>query len=172
MGGITAATGNNLLYGTNGYLSVGAVDLGATEGDFQVEWGAEHYYPDLAQALGPLAGTGKVSNAFFRLKATLAEFGWTNLSAILAELGADSSGSSYKFGGGVLNAPVELQNVTLLGLTRNDNKPVKITLPVCYVEVDSIAFSKAKEATLPVTFIGLYTTTDPKKLPGFIEIGK
>ena len=53
-----------------------------------------------------------------------------------------------------------------------DDKPVKITLPVCYVEVDSIAFSKAKEATLPVTFIGLYTTTDPKKLPGFIEIGK
>ncbi len=172
MGGISSSTPNNILYGNNGYMTVGSTDLGATEGDFSVEWGAGHYYPDLAQALGPLAGTGKINEGFFRLKVTLAEFGWTNLSAILAELGADSSGSSYKFGAGTLNTPVEVSNVILLGLTRNDSKAVKVTLPIAYVEVDSIAFGKGKEATLAVTFVGLYTTTDYNKLPGYIEIGK
>jgi len=172
MGGISASTGNNILYGNNGYMMVGAVDLGATVGDFSIEWGVEHYYPDIAQSLGELAGTGKIARGFFRMKATLAEFGWTNLSAILAELGADSSGSSYKFGGGTLNNPVELSNVKLEGLTRNDNKPLRATIPVAYVEVDSISFGRAKEATLPVTFFGLYTLTDYNKLPGFLEFGK
>ena len=172
MGGISALTSNTVLYGTNAYMTANSVDLGATVGDFSAEWGAGHYYPDLAQALGPVAGTGKVNEGFFRLKVTLAEFGWTNLSAILAELGADSSGSSYKFGGGSLGTPVELTNVILLGITRNDGKAVKVTLPKCYVEVDAIAFSKAKESTLPVTFFGLYTTTDYDKMPGYIEIQK
>ena len=169
---ITSSTAGNILYGTNGYMTANSVNLGATEGDFSVEWGAEHYFPDLFQAFGELSGTGKVTKGFFRLKTTLAEFGWTNLSAILAELGADSSGSSYKFGGGTMGDLVELTNVILLGLTRNDGKPVRVTLPKAYVEVDAIAFSKAKESTLPVTFFGLYTATDYNKLPGYVEIAK
>lgn len=172
MGGISATTPNNILYGTNGYVQVGSTDLGATVGDFSCEWGAGHYYPNLTQAMGPLSGTGKINEGFFRLKFTLAEFGWTNLSAILAELGADSSGSSYKFGGGTLTTPTELTTVTLVGVTRNDSKAVKVTLPKCYVEVDAIAFSKDKESTLPVTLIGLFTATDYNKLPGYIEIAK
>lgn len=172
MGGISSATPGNILYGNDGYITVNSVDLGATEGEFTIEWGAEHYFPDLAQAMGPLSTTGKVTGGFFRIKATLAEFGWTNLAAFMAELGADSSGDSYKFGGGALGNISELTNVILLGLTTNGSKAVKATIPKAYVEVDSIGFGKGKEATMPVTFFGLYTATDYNKLPGYIQIQK
>lgn len=172
MGGISASTSGNTLYGTDGYVTANAIDLGATVGDFQVEWGTEHYYPDFSQARGPISGTGKVTGGFFRIKVTLAEFGWTNLSGILAELGADSSGNSYKFGAGTLDDPVEISSIILTGIEKKSGKAVKVTIPTAYVEVDSLAFSKGQETTLPVTFHGLFTTTDPTKLPGYIEIQK
>ena len=34
----------------------------------------------------------------------------------------------------------------------------------------NIELAEAKESTLEVTFMGLYTLTDPKKLPGYLEI--
>lgn len=43
---------------------------------------------------------------------------------------------------------------------------------MAYVEVDATSFSKAQEATLPVTFHGLFTAASPRTLRGLIEIAK
>lgn len=172
MTGITAVTKDCVMYGHNGYLKVTAVDVGATVGDFQVEWGADQYYPDLHQAMGPVVGTGKITGGFFRLSCTIAEFDYTNLVNVLGDVGADSTGSSEKFGGKALENVSEVTDVVLYGVERNDAKDVMVTIPAAYVEVGSIGFSKTGESTLELTFHGLYAAATPSTLPGYIEIEK
>ena len=67
-GGISASTGDNILYGTDGYVTIGTTDLGATQDSISVEWSVEQYYPDIAQARGPVAGTGRVIKGEFKIK--------------------------------------------------------------------------------------------------------
>lgn len=172
MGGISSTTGNNILYGTDGYVTVNAVDVGATEGDIVVEWSLTQYYPDLAQARGPVSGTGIVSEGTFSITVTLAEFSWTNLSQVMGSLGATSTGTSYKFGGSALNDITELDNVVVTGVARNDGKDFLAVITKAYVEVGNLSLSEGKESTLEVTFHGLYTTAAPTTLPGAIYFEK
>jgi hypothetical protein len=172
MGGITSSTENKLLYGTNAYMTVDAVDLGATTGDFSVEWSAEMYYPDLAQALGPVSGTGRVVKAEFRLKTTLTEWTYAVLAGILATYGATSDANSETIGGGTMGPITEVDDVLLTGLTRNDAKPVMVIIPRAYVEAGNLAVSKSKETGIETTFHGLYNATYPSRMPGKIMIGK
>lgn len=171
MGGITANTKNGLLYGTNGYMEVDGTDLGATVGDFSVEWAAEMYYPDIAQALGPVEGTGRVVKGEFRLKTTVTEWTYSVLSAILATYGASSDANSETLGGGTLGPITEVSDVKLLGLTRNDGKPVEIVIPKAYVEAGNLTVSKGSETGIEVTFHGLYNATFPSQMPGKINFG-
>lgn len=172
MGGISATTPNNVAYGNDGYITVNTVDIGATVGDFTVEWGATHYYPNFTQALGPLSGSGTVTDAMFRLQCSIAEWAWANLSAAIGTLGSDSSGNSYKIGGQAISGPVELTSVVLTGISTNGGKAMKVTLGKAYVEVGNPVFSKTQEAVLPLTFVGLFTGAAPTTLPGYIEIQK
>jgi hypothetical protein len=172
MSGITANTENGLLYGTNGFIKVGTTDLGATLGDFSVEWMAEQYYPDIAQALGPVSGTGRVVKGEFRLKTQLAEWTYAVLAEILATYGVSSDANSETIGGGRLGLITEIEDVVLMGLTRNDGKPVRITIAKAYVEADNLTVSKSKETGIGVTFHGLYNATAPDTMPGKIQFGK
>lgn len=172
MGGISSSTGNNILYGTDGYLTVNGTDVGATEGDIVVEWSLTQYFPDLAQARGPVSGTGIVSEGTFSITVTLAEFGWANLSAVVGSLGATSSGTSYKFGGSALNDITEVSNVMVVGVSRNDGKAFQAVITTAYVEVGNMNLSEGKESTLEVTFHGLYTTAAPSTLPGAVYFQK
>lgn len=171
-GGITTNTEKNLIYGTAGYMTVDGVDLGATTGDFAVEWSAEMYYPDLAQALGPVSGTGRVTKAEFRLKTTMMEWTYDVLSSLLGTLGYSENTDSEIIGGGTMGLITEVDDVLLTGITRNDGKPVLVTIPRAYVEAGNIAVSKTKETGIEVTFHGLYNATYPNQLPGKISIGK
>lgn len=170
LGGITTNTQNGLLYGTNGFITVDGTDLGATRGEFQVEWSLEMYYPDLAQALGPVSGTGRVIKGEFRLRTTMTEWVFSVLSNILASYGVSSDANSEKIGGGQLGPITEVDDVILTGIRRNDGKAVRVTIPRAYVEAGNVSVSKSQEAGIEVTFHGVYTATDPEKLPGFIEI--
>lgn len=172
MGGITSNTAAGLLYGTNGYLTVDSIDLGSTLGDFSVEWSIEQYYPDIHQALGPVSGTGRVVKGEFRIKTTLAEWTYAVLSSILATYGASSDANSETLGGGQLGSIQEVDNVILTGLTRNDNKAVKVTMLKAYVEADNLSISKTKETGIGVTFHGLYNATEPDRMPGKIQFAK
>lgn len=172
MGGISANTANYVVYGTKGYITVDGTDVGATQGDFVVEWGVTQYYPDFSQAKGPVAGTGKVTEGFFRLRCTITEFDYDILSKVVGSIGADSTGTSEKFGGASLGDVTEVSNVILTGVTRQDGKALKVTIPKAYIEVGNITFSKGDIATMDVTFHGLYTTSAPDTLPGYIEIAK
>jgi len=172
MGGISANTPGRIVYGTDGFVTVNGTDLGATLGPIEIRMNAEHYYPDLAQARGPVAGTGKVTGGTFSVTVTLAEWDYDNLSAAMGSIGADSSGASEKFGGATLDDAVEVDNVIVTGITRKDGKAFVATIPKAYVEVGDITLEEGKEAGLQITFHGLYTTTSPDVLPGYIEIEK
>lgn len=172
MGGISANTGNNILYGTDGYVTVAGTDLGATEDAIEVEWMVEQYYPEIAQARGPVAGTGRVIKAEFRVKCKLLEWQYATLSQLVGSYGASSDASSEYFGNGTLGTVTELTNVVVTGVTRNDGKAFKVTIPQCYVEVGNISLAEDKETLLEVTFHGLYTLANPSRLPGLISIAK
>ena len=172
MSGITSNTDKGLLYGTNGFLTVNNTDLGATLGDFSVEWSAEQYYPDIAQALGPVSGTGRVVKGEFRIKTQLAEWTYAVLAEILATYGASSDANSETLGGGRLGSITEVDNVVLTGLHRNDGKPVRVSILRAYVEADNLSISKSKETGIGVTFQGLYNATAPDTMPGKIEFAR
>lgn len=169
MGGISATTGNGLLYGTDAYLTVGTTDLGATEDAISVEWSVEQYYPDLAQARGPVAGTGRVVKGEFKVKVKLTEWQYAVLSQLCGSYGTSSDANSETLGGGTLGTITEVTNVKVTGATRNDGKAFLVTIPKAYVELGNIELNEAKETILEVTFNGLYTTSAPKTLPGKIS---
>lgn len=172
MGGISSTTPNDILFGTDGYVTVNSVDLGATLGDITVEWGYTPYYPDLAQARGPISGTGKVTDGFFRVQVTIAEWMWTALTQVMGSMGSTSSGDSYKLGGATMGAMVEVSNVIVTGVQKNSGKDFKATIATAYVVPGNIVLSEKKETGLQLTFEGLYTTSTPTTLPGYIEIEK
>jgi len=169
MGGISSATSTKLLYGTDGYLTVAGTDMGSTEDDLSIEWSVDQYYPDLAQARGPVVGTGRVVKGEFKVKAKLAEWQYATLSIICGSYGASSNANSERIGGGTLGTVTEVSNVIITGVTRNDNKAFRATIPSAYVELGNISLNEAKETVLEVTFMGLFTTAAPKTLPGYIE---
>lgn len=174
MGGISSATATNLIYGTDGFVTIGtpATDLGATIGDIEIEWSLTQFYPDLAQARGPVAGTGRVTEGTFSVKVTITEWTYAVLSKFIGSWGYSSDASSEKLGGGTLKNVTEVDSVVVTGITRNDNKAVRVTIPKAYVELGNPKFSEKEPTTLEVTFRGLFTTSNPDKLPGFIEIAK
>ena len=172
MGGVTTTTIGNTLFGTDGYVTVNGVDIGATIGEITVEWGAQHYYPDYAQARGPLQSSGVVLDGFFRVKVVMAEHSWTTLSAVMGSVGSDSTGASYKFGGQAMAIPVEVTNVVVTGIQTNGSKEWKATIPAAYTEFSELVLSEKAESGLEVTFHGLYTVAAPTTLPGYIEIEK
>lgn len=169
MGGISATTGNNILYGTGGFLTVGGTDIGATEDAISVEWSIEQYYPNLAQARGPVAGTGRTIKGEFKIKCKITEWQYSILSLFCGSYGASSDANSEKIGGGTLGTVTEVSNVIVTGVTRNDNKAFKATIPTAYVELGNIELSEDKETVLEVTFNGLFTLTSPTVLPGYIQ---
>jgi hypothetical protein len=170
MGGISASTGNYILYGTNCYLTVNNTDIGSLIGDVSMEMTTEEYYPDLLQALGPLTGTGKIIGATGTVTATLAEWNYTVLAALF-HLGSSTDANSQKIGSGAIGTITELTNVVVTGLTRNDLKPFKVTILKARVTSPvATTLSKSEIAGLEVTFESLYTTAAPATFPMFIEI--
>jgi hypothetical protein len=172
MGGVTTTTPGNILYGTDGYVKVGSQDIGATVGIIRVEWPITHYYPNLAQARGSVAGTGAIQDGYFRVKVSMAEHSWLTLSAVMGSVGSDSTGSSYKFGGKALTVPTELANVVVEGVKLNSGKAWRATIPACYTIIEGLDLAEGEESTLEITFEGLYTVALPTTLPGYIEIEK
>ena len=172
MGGISVDTTGELLYGTDGYVTVDSVDLGATLGDIVIEWGYTPYYPDLAQARGPVAGTGIVTEGFFRAQVTIAEWRWANLTKVMGALGSDSSGDSYKFGGQALASMVEVDNVIVTGVQKNGGKDFKATIAKAYATPGGVTLSEKQETGLQLTFEGLYQVASPTTLPGYVQIEK
>lgn len=172
MGGITAATPNNILYGTDGFMTVNGTDLGATQDAISIEWSVEQYYPEIAQARGPVAGTGRVIKGEFSIKVKMTEWQYSVMSQFCGSLGATSDANYETLGGGILGPVSEVPNVVVTGIVRNDNKAFRAVIATAMVEVGNIELAEDKETTLEVTFKGLYTTTNPKRLPGFIQFAK
>ncbi len=168
MGGISASTPNNILYGTDGFCTVNDVDLGATEDALAVEWSVEQYYPDLAQARGPVAGTGRVVGGEFRVKVKITEWQYAVLSTICGSYGTSSDANSEHLGAGTLGTITEVTNVRVTGVSRNDGKAFLALIPKAYVELGNIELNEKSETTMEITFHGLYTTSAPKQLPGKI----
>lgn len=171
MGGISATTPNYILYGTDGFVTVNNVDLGATEDAISVEWSVEQYYPDLAQARGKVAGTGKVVAGDFVIKVKVTQWQYSILSTLLGSYGTSSDANSEQLGGGSLGTITEVSNVVVTGISRNDGKPFKASITTAMVEVGNIELNEKSESTLELTFTGLYTTSAPKTLPGKIQFG-
>ena len=172
MGGIAATTGNYILYGTNGYLTVNGTDVGSTIGDIQVEMATEEYYPDLAQARGPVSGTGKIIGATGKITATLAEWNYTILST-LTSLGASTDANSETIGSGTLGTITELTNVVVTGLSRNDGKAFKATIAKARVTSPIAATLAEKQETgLEVVFEALFTTNNPNTFPMWVQFAK
>lgn len=172
MGGISANTSGKLLYATNGYLTVNGTDVGATLGEFSIEMAAETYYPDLAQAPMPVAGTGKVISASGKITATLAEWTYNVLSALYAQFGSNSS-TSETIGSGSIGTITELDNIIITGITRNDGKAFKCTMVKGRITSPIAAtLSKSQEAGIEVTFESLSVVNAPSVFPMFIQFEK
>lgn len=171
MGGISSNTGNYILYGTGGYVTVNGTDIGSLIGDIAIEMATEEYYPDLMQALGPVVGTGKIVGATGKVTATMAEWYYTVLAALF-HLGSSTDANSQKIGSGAIGTITELTNVVITGITRNDNKPFRVTIEKARVTSPvATTLSKGEIAGLEVTFEALYTTNAPATFPMYIEIG-
>lgn len=170
MGGISASTPDYVLYGSNAYMTVNGTDIGSLIGDIEVEMAHEEYYPELAQALGPVAGTGKVIGATGQVTVTLAEWNYTVLAALFS-LGASTDANSQKIGSGAVGTITELTNVIITGVTRNDGKLFRVTMAKARVTSPiATTLSKSEVAGLEVTFEALYTTNAPNTFPMYIEI--
>lgn len=172
MAGISSTTPNDILFGTDGYCSVDGVDLGALLGDITIQWGYTPYFPDFAQARGPVSGSGIITDAFFRATVNIAEWKWTQLTKVMGSIGSTSSGDSYKLGGQTMSSMVEVSTVIITGVQKNSGKDFKATIAKAYVIPGDIVLSEKKETGLQLTFEGLYTAAAPTTLPGYIEIEK
>lgn len=171
MGGISTSTGNYILYGTNAFVTVNAVDLGATIGDIAVNMQTEEYYPDLYQARGPVSGTGKIIGASGSVTVTMAEHNWTVLSALWSA-GSGSDASSQMIGSGTLANITELTNVIVTGASRNDGKLFAVTIPKARATSPvAITLSESQEAGIEITFEALFTLNAPDKMPMWIKYG-
>jgi len=169
MGGISTNTGNYILYGTNAYVTVNGVDLGATIGDIAVNMQTEEYYPDLFQARGPVSGTGKIIGASGSVTVTMAEHNWTVLSALWSA-GSGSDASSQMIGSGTLANITELNNVIVTGASRNDGKLFVVTIPKARATSPvAITLSESQESGIEVTFEALFTLNAPDKMPMWIK---
>lgn len=130
----------------------------------------EEYYPDLLQALGPVAGTGKIIGATGTITCTMAEWNYTVLAALF-HLGQSTDANSQKIGSGAVGTITELDNVVITGLTRNDSKPFRVTAAKARVTSPvATTLGKGEVAGLEVTFETLYTTASPSTFPMYIEI--
>ena len=58
---MTTPDSTNIVYGTGGFVTVNSTDLGHYLGEIAAELATSEYYPDLSRAMGPVAGTGKVT---------------------------------------------------------------------------------------------------------------
>lgn len=167
-----ATNKNYILYGTDGYVTVNSTDLGHTIGDIPIELSTEEYYPDLSRARGPVMGTGRIVAAASKITVTLAEWQYATLSTLFSS-GASSDANSEKIGSGTLGTITELTNIIVTGVTRNDGKAFRVTIP--YGRATSpiaSTLAEAAESGLEVTFEGLFTDAAPKTMPGWIEIAK
>ena len=169
MGGISANTANYILYGTDGYLTVNAVDLGATLGEISGELATGEYYPNLAQARGPVVGTGKVVEASGKITVTLAEWNFAVLRTLFSS-GYSSDANSEVIGSGSLGTITELDDVVITGVSRNDGKAFRVT--IFHARVTSpipVTLQEDQESGLEVTFEALFTAAAPTTMPIMIE---
>lgn len=170
-GPLDASTAGKMLYGRDGYVDVGGVSLGATLGDITFEMKAVEYYPEIAQALGPVAGTGRIIGATGQVKVTLAEWAYAKLSTLFS-MGTSSDAQSETVGGGSVGTITELSNVRITGITRNDNKPFLCTITSCRVTSPlGATLAPNKETGLEVVFEALFSATAPKVFPMKIQFG-
>jgi hypothetical protein len=170
MGGISATTANNLLYGTDGYVTVNSVDVGATQGDIVIEMSTDEYYPDLMQARLPLVGTGKIIGAAGKITVTLVEWAYAVL-ATLYSMGSSSDANSEQIGSGALGTITELTNVVVQGVTKNNAKAFKATMAAARVTSPlSATLSETQNTGLEVVFEALGTTSAPSTMPMWIQI--
>lgn len=171
MGGISATTANNLLYGTDGYIEVNGTDIGATIGDIVVEMATEEYYPDLFQARLPLAGTGKIIGASGKITVTLAEWSYAVLSTLYS-MGASSNATSEQIGSGALGTITELSDVKVMGVTKNNGNAFIATIVKARVTSPlSATLAEGQETGLEVVFEALGTPSAPSTMPMWINIG-
>ena len=167
-----ATDSTKIVYGNGGYVTVNNTDLGHYLGDIAVELSTEEYYPDLARALGPVSGTGKVTSGAAKLDVTLAEWQYSILSTLFS-MGASSDANSEKIGSGSLGTITELTNVIATGFSRNDGKAMRVTIPKARVTSPvPVTLARGKESGLKVTFEGLFTDAAPSTMPGWLEIAK
>lgn len=172
MGGISAGTANAILYGTDAYFTVDGTDFGATEGDVEIEMTQELYYPDFAQALGPVAGTGRVIAASGRITVTMAEMKYASLQK-LSHVGYSSDASSEYIGKGDVRYINEVNQVIVTGASRNDGKAFMAVIPVAVMTNPiTLGLSKSKESSISVTFEARYELTTPQKMPMYIAFAK
>ena len=169
MGGITTSTSDYILYGIDGYLTVGGVDLGATLGEIGVELATEEYYPNLAQARGPVRQTGKIIGASGQVTVTIAEFNFAVLKTLFSS-GYSSDASSEVIGSGTIGTITEVATVIVTGISRNDSKAFRVTIP--YARVTSpiaVTLHEDQESGIELTFEALFTESAPKTMPIWIE---
>lgn len=167
-----ATNSNYILYGTDGYVTANSTDLGHTLGEIEVELSTEEYYPDLSRARGPVKGTGRIVGAASKVTVTLAEWQYATLSTLFS-MGASSDANSEKIGSGALGTITEIANIIVTGVTRNDSKAFRVTIPFARVTSPLAAsLAEASETGLEVTFEGLFTDAAPATMPGWIEIAK
>ncbi len=172
MGGLSSTTANNMLFGTNAFMTVGGTDIGALLGELQVEMTNEQYYPDIAQAPMPVSGTGKVITAGGKITVTMAEWQYTVLSTLFANYGSNSS-TSYTIGSGSIGAVTELDNVIITGAQKNSGKNFKVTMVKGRITSALAAtLSKKQEASIEVTFEALSVVGNPSVMPMWIEMEK
>lgn len=167
-----ATDSTKIVYGNGGFVTVNAVDLGHYLGEIKVELSTSDYYPDLSRALGPVAGTGKITAGVSKLTITLAEWQYAVLSTLFS-MGQSSNANSEQIGSGALGTVVELTNVIATGFSRNDGKAMRVTIPKARATSPvAITIARGKESGLEVTFEGLFTDAAPSTMPGWLEMAK
>jgi hypothetical protein len=117
--------------------------------------------------------TGEVtrySEGTFNIVVKITEWQYSVLASLMGSFTTSSNANSQRIGGGIIGTVTEVTNVIVTGITRNDGKAVRATIPSAFVKVGNISFAEDKETTVELTFNGLYTLASPRAFPGYLEI--
>jgi hypothetical protein len=67
---------------------------------------------------------------------------------------------------------VEVDDVIVTGIETQGSKAFKATIGKAYVEVGNLTLAEGSETGLQLTFHGLFTSTTPTTLPGYLQVEK
>ena len=170
---VSTTTVSRLVFGA-GDVSVGGIDLGATDEGVVFRIEQEVYEPHFNGVYGPMKGSLHRTRLVAYLEVTVQEFKTDTLAIAIPGLTSTQlgGGTSEELSGGTIAciAAGEYQSVIWTG-EDCDGDAITITLEnaICTENME-VTFQDTEEAKIRLTFMATYDPAQPSHIPFSVEI--